>query len=57
MAQCEHVFIANSKNGEVKCNKCGNFDDEMQLFNKGLEKEEEAQREKDAFESSQVTFE
>lgn len=31
MAQCEHVFQVDPIDGQVKCTKCGDLDDEMQV--------------------------
>jgi hypothetical protein len=56
MSQCVHIFAQDEISGEVKCKRCGDLDDEMQLFNRE-EELKEAQREKDKFESSQVNFE
>ena len=56
MAQCEHIFAVDILDGQVRCRRCSDLDDEMQLFNK-KEELREIQREKDEFESSQVTFE
>lgn len=53
MAQCDHNFVLNKSSGEVRCSLCGDFDDEMQLFNKALEVKEE----KDDFYATQVNFE
>ena len=59
MAQCEHDFQVDPKDGQVKCTKCGDLDDEMQLTNPGLEREEEEgeEEEREEFGKSQVTFE
>jgi|GEM_PF-1083228 len=53
MTQCEHNFQLDPIDGQVKCIKCGDLDDEMQLQNPGLEKKEE----KDDFYKTQVNFE
>jgi hypothetical protein len=53
MTQCEHNFQLDLTDGQVKCIKCGDFDDEMQLQNPGLEKKEE----NDDFYKTQVNFE
>ena len=53
MSQCEHQFQLDPKDGQVRCIKCGDLDDEMQLENVALEKQEE----KDDFDKSQVSFE
>ncbi len=36
MTQCEHEFALDSKTQQVKCIKCGDLDDEMQLPNLNL---------------------
>lgn len=53
MTQCEHEFLLDQDTKEVKCTKCGDLDDEMQLPNHALEVEEE----KDEFYKTQVSFE
>lgn len=53
MTQCEHEFILDEISKEVRCSKCGDRDDEMQLPNPELEIEEA----KDEFDKSQVSFE
>jgi len=53
MAQCEHDFQLDLEDGQVKCTKCGDLDDEMQLPNLALERQDE----KDDFEKSQINFE
>lgn len=40
MTQCEHEFALDERTKEVRCIKCGDLDDEMQLPNAGLEKAE-----------------
>lgn len=52
MTQCEHEFELDDVSKEVKCIKCGDFDDEMELVNLELEEEEE-----DEFENTQLNFE
>jgi hypothetical protein len=56
MIQCEHAFLLDHTDGQVKCSKCGDMDDEMQLFNKGEEVKEEHE-EKNRFFETQVDFE
>jgi hypothetical protein len=51
--QCNHEFVANKVNGEVKCRLCGDFDDEMELVNIAEQKQDE----KDDFYATQVSFE
>jgi cytochrome c-type biogenesis protein CcmH/NrfF len=41
MAQCEHEFKLNELTQEVRCIKCINFDDEMELPNVALEIKEQ----------------
>ena len=53
MTQCEHEFLLDEATKEVKCTKCGDLDDEMQLPNHALEIKEE----KDEFYKTQVSFE
>jgi hypothetical protein len=53
MAQCEHKFEADPKDGQVKCTFCGDLDDEMQLVNTA----EALKDEKDDFYATQVNFE
>jgi hypothetical protein len=53
MTQCEHDFQLDPTDGQVKCIRCGDLDDEMQLPNPGLEKKEE----KDDFYKTQINFE
>lgn len=53
MTQCEHEFLLDEVTKEVKCIKCGDLDDEMQLPNHALEIKEE----KDEFYKTQVSFE
>jgi hypothetical protein len=53
MSQCEHEFLLDELTKQVKCRKCGDLDDEMQLPNHTLESEEQ----KDEFYKTQVTFE
>lgn len=53
MAQCEHEFALDKATHQVKCVKCGDFDDEMQLPNLALEQAEEL----DDFYKTQETFE
>ena len=36
MTQCEHVFLLDEVTKQVKCTKCGDLDDEMQLPNPNL---------------------
>lgn len=56
MIQCEHVFLLDHVDGQVKCTKCGDLDDEMQVFNKDEERKEEKElREK--LNETQVDFE
>ena len=52
-----HDFQVDPVSGEVKCKKCGDLDDEMQLVNKCEELMDIEQEKKDLFESSQVSFE
>jgi hypothetical protein len=54
--QCKHVFELDHTDLQVKCTKCGDLDDEMQLFNKDEENQEEHE-EKEKFYSTQVNFE
>jgi hypothetical protein len=51
--QCNHEFVANKINGEVRCSLCSDFDDEMELFNKA----EEIKDENDDFYATQESFE
>ena len=53
MTQCEHEFALDKRTNEVRCVKCGDLDDEMQLPNPALEKSEES----DDFYKTQETFE
>ena len=53
MIQGEHDFQLDPTDGQVKCVKCGDLDDEMQLPNLELEKKEE----QDDFYQTQVNFE
>ena len=53
MSQCEHEFALDKRTNEVRCIKCGDLDDEMQLPNAGLEKTEE----RDEFYRTQESFE
>lgn len=53
MMQCEHIFALDTSDHQVKCTICGGLDDEMESFNK----EEAVQEVKDAFDTSQVSFE
>lgn len=53
MTQCEHNFALDLSDHQVRCTKCGDLDDEMQLPNRQLEIAEE----KDEFYKTQVTFE
>jgi hypothetical protein len=53
MAQCEHEFILEKHSKQVKCVKCGIFDDEMELPNKALDSKEE----RDEFYKTQINFE
>jgi len=53
MTQCEHNFQLDQTDDQVRCIKCGDLDDEMQLPNHELEKKEE----QDEFYRTQVTFE
>jgi len=53
MGQCEHEFAVDKRTKEVRCIKCGDLDDEMQLPNVGLEKAEE----RDEFYKTQESFE
>ncbi len=58
MSQCEHIFALDKIVGQVRCKRCGDLDDEMQLFNKQEElKEIRREKLKDEFDSSQVNFE
>lgn len=53
MAQCEHDFQVDPKDGQVKCTKCGDFDDEMQIsIDEPVEIKEPIE-----FDKSQVSFE
>jgi hypothetical protein len=53
MAQCDHQFVVIESTGEVRCSLCWAFDDEMQLFNKAMQKKEKM----DEFYATQVSFE
>lgn len=53
MSQCEHVFELDPKDHQVKCIKCGDLDDEMQLANQSLEESEAL----DDFYKTQESFE
>ncbi len=53
MAQCEHEFKADAKTNEVKCIKCGDYDDEMQQNNRAKAIKEE----ENAFYRTQINFE
>lgn len=53
MAQCDHDFQVDPKDGQVKCIKCGDFDDEMQ----SLAPEPASKEEPIEFDKSQVSFE
>ena len=53
MTQCEHLFQVDPNDGQVKCAKCGDFDDEMELPNIAAAKRESL----DEFYKSQESFE
>ena len=53
MTQCEHDFKLDKTDGQVKCTKCGDLDDEMQLPNPEQAKLDE----QDELYKTQVTFE
>lgn len=53
MTQCIHEFAIDKADGQVKCVKCGDLDDEMELPNSALRKSEEL----DDFYKSQESFE
>lgn len=53
MTQCEHEFLLDESTKEVRCTKCGDLDDEMQLPNPELTKAEA----QDEFYKTQVSFE
>jgi hypothetical protein len=53
MAQCEHEFELSKSTTEVRCTKCINFDDEMELPNLALQLKEA----QDDFYATQVSFE
>lgn len=50
-AQCEHEFVLDEKTGEVRCIKCGDLDDEMQLAVKNPEALDRRDREELALET------
>lgn len=43
MIQCAHQFEVDSTTTEVRCIKCGDLDDEMQLVNKDVAAEDARQ--------------
>ncbi len=53
MTQCEHDFQVDPIDGQVRCIKCGDLDDEMQSTNPVVEPEKDQVE----FDKSQVTFE
>lgn len=53
MSQCEHVFELDPKEHQVKCIKCGDLDDEMQITDKEAQQKEAL----DEFYQTQETFE
>ena len=53
MTQCEHEFQLDPASKEVRCIKCGDRDDEMELQNQAAV----IQEIKDDFYKSQVSFE
>lgn len=53
MTQCEHLFQVDPIDGQVKCTKCGDFDDEMELPNVAAQETEKL----DDFYKSQESFE
>lgn len=56
MTQCEHTFALDPADDQVRCTKCGDLDDEMQLPNHALEKKEEKDK-MDDFYKTQTSFE
>ncbi len=53
MTQCEHLFKVDPIDGQVKCLKCGDLDDEMELPNIAVQETEKL----DDFYKSQESFE
>lgn len=53
MSACEHVFELDLNDHQVKCGKCGDLDDEMQLPDKAAEEKDAM----DDFYRTQESFE
>ncbi len=56
MTQCEQSFVVDLVDDQVRCTKCGDLDDEMQLPNRELEIKEEKDK-LDDFYKTQSSFE
>ena len=55
-AQCEHEFALDPVSGEVRCIKCGDLDDEMQLPIEDIEERDNREKLNESSES-QLNFE